>query len=175
MAETMTMDGAQGEGPKLGRDPKALAPLTGQRKVAAASLPYVKLVLIGSSEREARKLGDTVGVWPMKLVITTDAQDSLRLARRQQWRGVEVFFEAWVEIPRDEAERLKEHFDGELTKAGRRLSEITATFDVEPELALQGLLTLCQQRRVTLFDNSWYDAQVNLRAERNARMMGGRR
>lgn len=160
---------------KLGADPVKLANLTGQRKLAAAALPYVKLALIGAAKREPRELGDDVGVWPMKLVVTTDVADSMRLARRQQWRGTELWFEAWVEIPRDEAQKLKETFDGALNNAGRQLGETSAVFDVEPEMALQGLLTLCQQRGVCLYDNSWYDAQVDNRAARNARMMGGRR
>jgi hypothetical protein len=173
MQEQGVMSGA-GE-LRLGRDPVTVAPLTGQRKVAAASLPYVKFALIGATGVVPRALGDERGVWPIKLVVTTDVADSLRQARRHTIYGLDVHFEAWTDAPRDVAQNLKQRFDGALTQADRLLSDTAALFDCPPELALQGLAKLCQEMRVILYDNSWYDAQVTLRATRNARVLGGRR
>lgn len=164
-----------GDGLKLGRDPVALAPLTGQRKAAAASLPYVKFALIGATGVVPRTLGDERGVWPIKLVVTTDVADSLRQARRHTIYGLDVHFEAWTDAPRDVAQTVKQRFDSALTQTDRLLSDTAALFDCPPELALQGLAKLCQQMRVILYDNRWYDAQVDLRATRNARVLAGRR
>jgi len=157
---------------QLGRDPFTIPPLTGQRKVAAAALPYVKFALIGSTKRVPRDFADSNGLWPMKLVVTSDVAGSLRLIERNSRDAHTVHFEAWTDLPRDVAQAIKDTFDAELTNAGRLIKDGMSLFDVEPELALQGFLTLCKQRNVILYDNSWYDAEVTKRAEANARLFG---
>ena len=167
-----------GEGVRLGRDPHTIAPLTGQRKSAAAALPYYKLALIGSTGLVPRTLGDATGAWLIQLAVTTDVGDTLRQYRRRSPYGMDVHFEAWTDAPRDVGQMLKARFDAALADAGRQVIEAAALFDCEPERALHGLVTLCKDMGVTLYDNAWYDAQVSARVAANARALaayGGRR
>lgn len=153
----------------LGRDPVKVAPLTGQRKIAAASLPYVKLVLIGSTGEIAP------GQWLLQLCVTSDVEGTLRVMNRRNHVPLIVHFEAWTDVPIDVAQVLKARFDTAAGDAGRRLKDGTSLFDLAPEKGLEAVRLLAAEIGVSLYGNAWYEAQVTARAERNARVVGGRR
>lgn len=152
-----------------GRDATAIKPQTGQRRAAAAELPYAKLVLIGTAKRVPSDFGDADGVWPMMLVITSNVAGELRAAqRRSPLHDLEVHAERWGDADRDDLSALKSAFDADLAGKGLKLRDDYGWFNCPPEAALKLLGELAGTRKIRLFDNPEYDRRLDARMKERA-------